>query len=509
MAETTPHTPPDTAPESPRPAVPSPVAEAATKSVRKKRRLVASSWWPRARLFVEIMRHRIDEEETFEQAAALTYKTLFSLIPVFVLSLLVLSAISASPADRKPPAPAPMVRAPDDVAPPPAVPDPSTRPADVDNTALDVTVRRLVFNQLALDKFPLTTNDGQPVRDATGKEVMLSDFITPLLDRARAAVTSKLTGLVALAILAYGAISLMIVIEGAFNQIYGSVKARSWPRRLMLYWCVLTLGPICIGASIALGQAASSTAQSLAPLAMLISPAQAASAFAISWLLIFLLFKLVPDTQVNWRSAGLGSLVAALLWEIGKWGFGLYVEHSVKGSWYGSLGLIPLFMLWIYLTWTMVLLGLHVAYIHQYYPMLKRQFFYTRQCAVQISDIRWVFALGILLYRHFRQGKPLRGPEAAEQLLLPNDVTLELLEGLRTAGIVHEVHAGGYALARPPETITALDLLSAARNLCQLPPELVNDQARPLPTHSAAMASFDRLENNWAKSHTLPALADD
>jgi membrane protein len=477
-----------------------------TQEARRKRRRIAASFWPRARLFVEVMRHRINEEETFEQAAAMTYKTLFSLIPVFVLSLLVLSAISTAPGrSRTATAPAPAAAAPDD----PAPQDPA-RNAEPDNTALDATVKRLVFEQLSLDKFPLTTNDGKPVRDEAGNVVMLSDFITPLLDRARAAVTSKATGIIAFGILAYGAISLMIVIEGAFNQIYGSVKARSWPRRIMLYWCVLTLGPICIGASIALGQAASSTAQSLAPLARLISPAQALSAFAISWLLIFLLFKLVPDTLVSWRSAALGSLVAAILWEVGKFGFGLYVEHSVKGSWYGSLGLIPLFMLWIYLTWTMVLLGLHVAYIHQYYPMLKRQFFYTRHCAVQISDIRWIFSLGILLYRRFREGTPMRASDAAEQLLLPNDVTMQLLEGLRSAGIVHKVTGGGYTLARPPELITAFDLMAAARALCQLPPELAREHGQIAPlARSQAMDDLDRLEGTWARSHPLPALAGD
>ncbi len=470
------------------------------REARKKRRRIAGSWWPRARLFVEVMRHRIDEEETFEQAAALTYKTLFSLIPVFVLALLVLSAISAPHRPARPRT---------------AGANPGTVPAagaidDGENTALDVTVKKLIFEQLSLDKLPLTNDKGEAVYDPdTQQPVMLSDFIAPLLDRAKTAVTSKGTGIVAFAILLYGAISLMIVIEAAFNQIYGAVKARSWPRRIMLYWCVLTLGPIGVAGSIVLGQSAAATAQSVAPLARLLSPAQAISGFGVSWLLIFLLFKLVPDTLVRWRSAAIGSLVAAVLWELGKWGFGLYVQHSVKGSWYGSLGLIPLFMLWIYLTWTMVLLGLHVAYVHQYYGMLKRQYFYTRHCAVQISDIRWMYSLGVLLYRRFKEGKAVLAAEAAETLLLPNDVTGQLLEGLEAAGIVHEVRGGGYVLARPPEMITAFDLLAAARAMCQVPPELAREGSRGVGNASAAMEAFDRLENGWAKGHTLAALAGD
>jgi membrane protein len=266
-----------------------------------------------------------------------------------------------------------------------------------------------------------------------------------------------------------------------------------------------------IAASIVLAQHASATAQSLAPLAIVVSKLQAISGFLVSWMLAFVMFKLIPDTYVKWRSAFFGSLVAAVLWEIGKWGFGLYVGVSVhRGSWYGSLALIPLFMLWIYLTWTFILLGLHVAYAHQYYPMLKRQYFYMRDRAVPISDIRWVLSLGILLYRRFRAGRTMEPHDAAEELLLPTDITAELLEGLQAAGLVHKTKSDAYALARPPELITAHDLLSAARALCQMPPELAKDHPHMrVAGSSAALDALDALETRWAKSHTLPALAGD
>ena len=125
-----------------------------------------------------------------------------------------------------------------------------------------------------------------------------------------------------------------------------------------------------------------------------------------------------------------------------------------------------------------------------------------------LSDLRWVLPLGVLLYRRFKEGKPLQAYEAAEGLMLPGDVTGQLLEALGSAGVVHAARGGGYSLARPAGEITAFDLLAAARGLCQVPPEL----AREKPTvgtypSSAALLELEGLEGSWALNHSLAELA--
>jgi membrane protein len=242
------------------------------------------------------------------------------------------------------------------------------------------------------------------------------------------------------------------------------------------------------------------------------STVTALSGFFVSWLLILLLYRLVPDSKVKWRPLLVGSFLAAVSWELGKWAFGLYVQHAAKNSWYGSLALLPLFMFWIYITWSVVLLGLELTFVQQYWPSLKRQFFFSRCAggAGHLSDLRWVLSLGVLVYRQFKQGKVTEVSEAAELLMLPNDVTARLLDGLENAGLMHEVRDGAYALARPPDSITAQDLLTAARALCQVPPELAREVAhvQAYPT-SPAVQELERLEDTWAKNHALPALAGD
>jgi DNA-binding IscR family transcriptional regulator len=93
--------------------------------------------------------------------------------------------------------------------------------------------------------------------------------------------------------------------------------------------------------------------------------------------------------------------------------------------------------------------------------------------------------------------------------MLPNETAAQLLDGLQLAGLVHMTKRDNYALARPPEKITAHDLLTAARALCQVPPEM----AKELPTvpsisASPAMKELEELESTWAKSRTLADLAN-
>ena len=429
--------------------------------------------WSSARLIFLVLKQRIVEEETFSQAAALTYKTLFSLLPIFVLALLILSAISTTGSKY----------------------------------ALDAMVQKSLIKQLQLDKLPIVDGDGHQTKNDKGNPVMLGDVVVPMLNRAKEAVTTPATGLIAFAILLYGSVSLMIVIEGVFNQIYGAVKGRSWTRRLMLYWSVLTLGPIGVAASLVLGRNALDMTRDMPELVWVLVPLNVLTGFSVSWLLILLMYKVIPETRVKWKSAAMGSFLAALLWEAGKTGFGIYVRQAVVGSWYGSLVLLPLFMMWIYLTWNFVLLGLQVSYAHQYWDVLRRRFYFTQRTPVPITDLRWALSLGIVLYRQFRVGKTISANAAAVELLMPHDVTAQLLVGFEQAGLVHRVRDQSYALARPPESITAQDLLAAARGLSQAPPELLTDLPEGAIAVTPPLLELDRLETEWAKAHTLPMLA--
>ena len=82
--------------------------------------------------------------------------------------------------------------------------------------------------------------------------------------------------------------------------------------------------------------------------------------------MLVLLYKLMPNTQVRWRPALWGAFVAAGLAEASKWGFGLYVSQALPYlKLYGAIGLVPLFLFWLYLGWLIILFGLELAYTLQ------------------------------------------------------------------------------------------------------------------------------------------------
>jgi membrane protein len=86
--------------------------------------------------------------------------------------------------------------------------------------------------------------------------------------------------------------------------------------------------------------------------------------FFLGWLLLVLLYRLVPTVRLHLKAIMIGAFVASLLLLIGKESLGLYFDHAISlKQMYGSLGLVPIFMFWLYLMWLIILLGLQVAAI--------------------------------------------------------------------------------------------------------------------------------------------------
>ncbi|HWQ28598.1 MAG TPA: YhjD/YihY/BrkB family envelope integrity protein, partial [Dehalococcoidia bacterium] len=140
---------------------------------------------------------------------------------------------------------------------------------------------------------------------------------------------------------------------------------RSWARRITQYWTLLTLGTILLFTTFYVGEKFKSWAADVGESTGLMGRGPVALAVigysvtvVISTLLLLLAYLTVPNTKVRWRPALVGAFVAAVLWEAGKWGFTQYLRYSAAYERiYGSIALIPLFLLWVYLTWLIVLLG--------------------------------------------------------------------------------------------------------------------------------------------------------
>jgi membrane protein len=173
---------------------------------------------------------------------------------------------------------------------------------------------------------------------------------------------SKL-GSVGLLLLGITALALMLTIDRTLNNIWRVPRPRPLAQRLLVYWAALTLGPLLLGASLSMTSYAVSESRGLVSalpggLALLIDLLE----FTLLATGMAALFRFMPYTHVRWRHAWAGAVFAALGFEVAKRALGWYVK-SVPGysMVYGAFATLPIFLLWIYLSWLIVLLGAVVA----------------------------------------------------------------------------------------------------------------------------------------------------
>lgn len=195
----------------------------------------------------------------------------------------------------------------------------------------------------------------QLMPDAFSETVMryLDEFV------AQASRLSTVGGL----FLMVTAILVILSIDDALNDIWHVKQQRSIGQRLLIYWAVLSVGPIILGASIWTSSLVAHQAFTLGggaalPLALLASGAP----FFLGGVACSLLFAIVPNCRVPFWVALVGGFTTASLFEMIKWGLGLYfAQIPTYTVIYGAFSVLPAFLLWIYLSWFAVLIGAIVS----------------------------------------------------------------------------------------------------------------------------------------------------
>ena len=428
---------------------------------------------------------KMQRDDAEQMAAALTYRTIFGLVPVVVLALLVFRAFGGletwgtqlqtqfyqymgwdfSVAARQPV----------EVAPPGAtITPPQGNEARSGAVGATPPSESQSNGDASAATQPATVEKQQVQKQAVNK--ILAD-----LNRQVSQVSFTSIGLVGIVLLFWAALSLVVTAEQCFNRVFDCEVGRRWSMRVAIYWAAITLGPVLLMLSIWLTSQVTEWIDTLPAMIRgvfgggvsgnLVDLLQSAlntlsylAALVATWILLILLYVLLPNTRVKLRAAMIGAFVAAALWEIGKWAFGLYVENAVGYSaLYGSLGLIPLFLLWIYVTWLIVLLGLELTYTLQTEPgdTWKDP---RRNDQRVLLDPRWLIPLMAIVAERFRQGEAATLEDLAQKTGLPRRVTSRLVEQLRRAGMLRAVTGGGevdqpHVLARPADQISLTALL--------------------------------------------------
>jgi len=304
---------------------------------------------------------------------------------------------------------------------------------------------------------------------------MLLHFLAPLEDtgveltRHIVAFVSKmrvgLLGTVGVGLLLYASVSLIRKIEQAFNSIWQVKRGRRWTRRLSDYFAVIVIGPLLFFMAIGVTASLSSSTW-LKPLAGFMSIAAKLVPYALVIGAHALAYVFIPNTRVRVRSALVGATVAGILWQSA--GFALAAVVAGSGQYrviYASLALLILFMIWLYVSWLIVLIGASIAYYHQHPERVHRQ----PDSAAALS-IRHRERLGLLVARrigeHYLTGKaPWSAEQLARQLQQPLAAVEETLAAFSVAGLlVPAQHDPVVYLPRQAlETVPLLDVLHAVR----------------------------------------------
>ena len=257
-------------------------------------------WQYAIRFFLELCRHgarQLRQDRASQMAAALSYRTIFGLIPVIIIAILLFRAVGGT---------------------------------EEFSTLVNEMLTAAQLDQVA------SPDEGKTLA------VWAREVVTSISENLNA----RTIGVIGACVLIWAAIGLLTTIERCFNQVCQAAEHRSLMRRIPLYWTTLTLGLILLYSSFHFQGRLAEGIRSAGWSDPLASAIGFVTAFGATWLFLLLIYVLMPNTRVHPAAAAVGSLVAAVLWVAATHAFSEYIafsfrkESSAFAILYGSLGLI-------------------------------------------------------------------------------------------------------------------------------------------------------------------------
>lgn len=278
-------------------------------------------------------------------------------------------------------------------------------------------------------------------------------------------------GSVGLGMLVYTVISLLHKIELSFNFIWRVTQSRSLAQRFTEYLSVLIIGPFLIFS--ALGITASLLNHSLVQALVAVEPFGLlfhAASKMLPYLLVITAFTLtyvfMPNTRVHFRAAMAGGFVAGVLWQTSGWAFGLLIVSSSNyTAIYSSFAILVLFMLWLFLSWLILLFGCSIAFYTQHPEHLSQERNISR-LSIRAKEEIALLILHEVILRH-RDGLP--GPNSrdlAQLTDLPQDAIDRVLELLleKRLLVTTSGHSARLVPGKDPHQVDLADLIHQIRS---------------------------------------------
>lgn len=334
--------------------------------------------------------------------------------------------------------------------------------ASLSYTSLLAIVPLLAIGLAMLAAFPVF-ND---VRDQL-QSFIFKNFVPHVGEAVEAQVTrfvsnagrATAAGIVGLAVTA---IMLLVTIETAMNRIFRVERERSMLSRLLVYWTALTLGPLLIGASFSLSGYLMAAGRWVKVSGY--GHAMQIVSRPLPNLLIILAFSLMylalPNRPIRWRDALVGGVVAGLLFALLRFSFGVYVGNvRMYESVYGAISAIPIFLVWMYMSWAAIMVGGEVTAA---LPEWRAQVQDGPGPLPSRRRLALALELLYLLHRAAQEG----GKGVSRKVMLDHTAAAEqslsaVLARLCEAGFATPSSGGRYVLCRDLENARLYDLVRA------------------------------------------------
>jgi membrane protein len=316
----------------------------------------------------------------------------------------------------------------------------------------------------------------------TQLEPLLHEFLAPFGPKGLE-VTQKIMefvkntkvgvlGIVGLLLLIYTVISLVNKLESSLNHIWRVKKGRSMSRIFSDYLSIILIGPVLVFAMFGLtadllGNKIIQEISSLGPIGAFITLfAGKLLSFIIVMAIFTFVYIVIPNVRVNFRSALLGGLLAGIGWQAVGWIFATFVATSAKyAAIYSGFAVLILFMIWLYLSWLILLIGCEVSYCHQNLKILSliEQSF---KLSHRLKEKLALLIMYLIGYNFFHDKQRWTLNSLVDQLELPHQQIQDCLIQLEDQQLITETgdKEPSYLPAKSIETIKIREIIAAVRS---------------------------------------------
>jgi membrane protein len=278
-------------------------------------------------------------------------------------------------------------------------------------------------------------------------------------------------GSVGFALLIYTVIALVQKIEAAFNFVWQIERLRPMAQRFSNYLSVITIGPVLIFSAV--GFTATILDTEIARKLINVEPfgtlffylSQLVPYFLVCLAFTFI-YIVMPNTRVRFRAALVGGILAGVLWKVTGWGFSAFIASSAKyAAIYSSFAILILLLIWMYLSWLILLVGSQIAYFVQnpkFMTLRRVRFVLSNRLREQLA-LQLMYLVG---YHHLHDRPPWQLEQLIEHLGLPDEPVSRILQVLVDAGFLVEIQEDDVTTYLPQhdlETIHLAELLDAVR----------------------------------------------